>query len=603
MKSLLPSMLAVSSVLSPLFSHAQCPLIQDCATIGALQEVCDISTNNPDFWNAVYWWDPQVLGHNLPESAALLSLSATDACNTGGLSFRYELFLDLDQDGQQETMVNSAAPPPAGRVLFNNVLNPANASLRVFDQRNISNLFKYRFALEVKGVGTTRQARVVWKSNYSLGAVLPQLPMGNHRIVWYVSDAQGNTATCERQVSVRDCQKPALQCQGISNYYLQSTGKLQLYVTDAIYTLSDNTTPLNQIKLGIRRQGTGTGFPVDSAGAPVTSVAFECIDAGQPNFVEVWALDKAGNMDFCTAQILIQDALSVCDQSQGPSRVCIEGLGNIGLEEAQFQIMLEPGLGIPPATYVTLATNACLPQSALNVIPLAANGAVTPVKDDNPLNGVTQYDGVLVYQHLSGEQPFTQPWQWIAADANRDNVVDSSDVETCKKLILGIYNELPNNTSWRFFPKNYVFPAGNPLENGFPESVSLATLQNWPPDSIFYFVGVKVCDLNQSALPNNLGDTPETRVAPATTWQVRAGEIFPNPTTGGASVVAHAGQDGTWRLELRDWSGRLISVQQGQANAGANLLDIPETALPQPGWYLWRLELPGQVFSGKLLKH
>jgi hypothetical protein len=38
----------------------------------------------------------------------------------------------------------------------------------------------------------------------------------------------------------------------------------------------------------------------------------------------------------------------------------------------------------------------------------------------------------------------------IAADVNNDGKVSASDLTELRKLILGIYNELPNNSSWRF---------------------------------------------------------------------------------------------------------------------------------------------------------
>jgi hypothetical protein len=98
---------------------------------------------------------------------------------------------------------------------------------------------------------------------------------------------------------------------------------------------------------------------------------------------------------------------------------------------------------------------------------------LTPTKDDNPLNGVTTYDLVLISKHILGLEPLTTPYKMIAADANRSGSITTFDIVEFRKLILGIYNELPNNTSWRFVDKAFSFPnPNNPFQSTFPENIS-----------------------------------------------------------------------------------------------------------------------------------
>ncbi len=57
----------------------------------------------------------------------------------------------------------------------------------------------------------------------------------------------------------------------------------------------------------------------------------------------------------------------------------------------------------------------------------------------------------------------------IAADANRSGSITSFDIVEFRKLILGIYDELPNNTSWRFVDKSYFVPEPiQPLPDSVP---------------------------------------------------------------------------------------------------------------------------------------
>jgi len=76
----------------------------------------------------------------------------------------------------------------------------------------------------------------------------------------------------------------------------------------------------------------------------------------------------------------------------------------------------------------------------------------------------------------------------------------------------------------------------------------------------------------------------------------------PNPTTSGAAIPLRLAQTETVTLELTDISGKRLFFNQITLDAGAHLLDIPASALPQSGLYVWRLKAAEVVESGKLVK-
>jgi hypothetical protein len=85
----------------------------------------------------------------------------------------------------------------------------------------------------------------------------------------------------------------------------------------------------------------------------------------------------------------------------------------------------------------------------------------------------------------------------IAADANRNGEVEASDLLHFQRLILRLDSQLPNNNSWRFIPKNYVFgdPA-NPFASDFPEVLNVSNLTSAVTNGDF--VAIKVGDVNNS---------------------------------------------------------------------------------------------------------
>ena len=80
-----------------------------------------------------------------------------------------------------------------------------------------------------------------------------------------------------------------------------------------------------------------------------------------------------------------------------------------------------------------------------------------PERNDDHMNGVSTLDLVRIQKHLLGIEPFTTPYQYIAADANNSESVSAIDLVEIRKLILGIYTEYPNNKSWRFVDKGFTF--------------------------------------------------------------------------------------------------------------------------------------------------
>jgi hypothetical protein len=77
-------------------------------------------------------------------------------------------------------------------------------------------------------------------------------------------------------------------------------------------------------------------------------------------------------------------------------------------------------------------------QYALNNLPGCDSVEVKPYRNDNPLNGLTTFDLVLISKHILGIEPLGSPWKLIAADANKSGSVTTADIIAFRKLILGI---------------------------------------------------------------------------------------------------------------------------------------------------------------------
>jgi len=346
-------------------------------------------------------------------------------------------------------------------------------------------------------------------------------PIGTTVVTYRIADGCGNIATCKIRVIVEDLKPPAIICiEGLSTSLTQMPGGIMAMVNAKSFdkNSSDNCSSNANLRFSIRRPA-----PTLTTPPTATQITFDCSDLGlQP--VEVWATDEAGNSTFCLTSIRITDFGNICPPDIGQGIVA----GAISTEKGDK--VEKVSMTIKADKPMQVLTDV---QGAFRVanIPFGQDYTIVPVRNDNLMNGVSTLDLVQISRHILGLQPFTSPYQWIAADIDKSGTVSTFDVVRLRKLILNLETTLPNgNSSWRFVDANYKFPtSGNPISKPFPELVSFNNFRE--KDARVNFVAVKVGDVNGSAIPNSLMQS-ETRttggelVIRAKDREFRTGETF-----------------------------------------------------------------------------
>lgn len=156
-------------------------------------------------------------------------------------------------------------------------------------------------------------------------------------------------------------------------------------------------------------------------------------------------------------------------------------------------------------------------------LPVGSDLTIIPAKNTGFLNGVTAYDLVKINDHILGVEPFTTPWQLIAADVNGSGSVTTADMVAVQHLVLFISTEFPNGVpSWQFVPSTHTFADWqNPW--GFPVSMSLNNLSEDYPDA--HFTGVKIGDVTGNANPLAFGSPQSTVLSPRPSSQRKFGTL------------------------------------------------------------------------------
>lgn len=320
---------------------------------------------------------------------------------------------------------------------------------------------------------------------------------------------------------------------------IQSNDLVTVYAEDLIESLSDNCNSVLDLRVACRRAGTGIGFPVDALGNPNQSVTYTCSELGTFQ-IEVWAQDPALNASFGLTTVQVQDLQNNCGGGIGGAAVCLSTENGTPITSANVKLT-----STPPAQplNITAATgaNGCAQMLTPN-LPAGASFIFTPTKSDEPYNGVTTLDALLITLHMLNVKLLSSPYKIISADVNRSNTVTGFDIILIRKYILGYSDTLGGGNNWRFVRADYAFPNPlNPWQATFPE--------NWTATSASQligphpFIGTKIGDVNASAA--GFGEMPQDRtpgwVAMENKW-LKTGESAKIPVYFNALNTTYGGQ-------------------------------------------------------------
>jgi uncharacterized repeat protein (TIGR01451 family) len=124
--------------------------------------------------------------------------------------------------------------------------------------------------------------------------------------------------------------------------------------------------------------------------------------------------------------------------------------------------------------------------------PMNSQVNIKAYKNDDLLKGVSTLDLVKIQRHILELELFENPLQYIAADIDNDGKLSPNDLLQLRKLILGIYAELPSNTSYKFLDKEEVYvPNISPW--GISEDINIPNLNAHTFDADF--IPVKIGDV------------------------------------------------------------------------------------------------------------
>ncbi|WP_235293955.1 T9SS type A sorting domain-containing protein [Portibacter lacus] len=323
-------------------------------------------------------------------------------------------------------------------------------------------------------------------------------PVGTHKVNFIVGDGCGNLAGCSYTFEVDNVKAPSPKCfQGLS---------ASLTPMD---TTGDNIADTEMLMLTPDYIDAGSDHPCGydlqlsfSADVNDTLRIFGCDDLGQQG-IQLWVTDQNGNQDFCATFIIVEDNNDV-DLCPSVSEL-VDITGALFTEEdveiSEVEVYLD-GSDLMNVSDETGNYN-------FSDMPKGGSYEVMPEKNTDHSNGVTTLDLIMIQKHILGITEIESPYKLLAADINNNGKITGSDLLELRKLILGIYDEFPNNTSWRFVDGEHSFiDSSDPWAQAIPETTTIDVLNK---DTKVDFYGLKVGDINGSVEMSGLPLHAEVR--------------------------------------------------------------------------------------------
>jgi len=322
-----------------------------------------------------------------------------------------------------------------------------------------------------------------------------------HTALLTATDGCGNSSSSEISISFIDEKAPTPFCvNSITSVIMPTDGTVVVWAKDFDFGSFDNCTPTEDLMFSLVRNGVSPILPGEDGFDTQDRIVYTCTDIENSHIdnLNVWVWDLSGNGDFCTVQILIDDNTNSCENTGQGSKANIAG--SLTNEQGMFIENGTVSLFVDAEESAIKTETSDFGEYAFMNNLVGSKYKVKAKKNTDYLNGVSTLDLLLIQKHLLGITPIESPYKIIAADVNNDEKISTADLVSLRKLILGIYTELPNNQSWRFVDASQTFV--DP-QNPFPliEELSVDHLvHNMMNED---FIGIKIGDINGNAKANN----------------------------------------------------------------------------------------------------
>jgi hypothetical protein len=323
------------------------------------------------------------------------------------------------------------------------------------------------------------------------------MKQGTYTISWVVEDKCGNKNVCTYDFVVKDCKKPTPLCiSDLTTVVMNQAGMVTVKAKSFNRGSYDNCTKSNygtcgcltDLKFSFSQNLNDTIFTITCADIPGgVSKTFT---------LQMWVTDEAGNQDYCTVVLQVQDNNGVCPDGLTPTVSGLTSKWSDNSPVAGINLKLQQ----INAEYSKNTSTQANGKYNFDNLGEGASYSIKPLDNASTcMAGVSTADLVKIQKHILGVKKFDTPFNYIAADANNSQSISAADILEIRKLILGISQTLPNDRCWVYVDSKQIPDIMNPYN--FSDKIQYNNLNGSKSDGNFKVV--KMGDVNDSYLTVN----------------------------------------------------------------------------------------------------
>ncbi|MEM7575506.1 MAG: hypothetical protein AAF433_21560 [Bacteroidota bacterium] len=422
------------------------------------------------------------------------------------------------------------------------------------------------------------------------------LPLGQHAVRVIASDGCGNTEVGLIIFEVVDTKAPTPVCiNGLTATLMpdgDGGGMAAIWASEYVASVSDDCTGPVEFAIYRSSEAAADGFAGPMVGD--TGLILTCDDLGLLP-VRVYAIDAAGNADYCETTLLVQAFQDDVCAGSG------DGGNILGLITTELDIPVagvEVGLSGESGASETIVTDVS-GTFAFTELEAELDYTVTPTHYEGYMNGVTTADIVEITQYILGMNPLDSPYEYIAADVDGNEEINVLDLVSIRRLILGLADNFPNDQpSWRFIAADHDFSdLHNPWAEAFPEVNNHNDLVGLISNSDF--IAAKLGDVNGTVIANSTQDPEERSFRGDLEFEMdglemEAGETYHIPVRS-ANLKEVLGYQFTF--EYDHLAVELVAIEPGLVPAGSFGLRFADQGLITTSWN-WANGAPVENWTG-----
>ncbi len=333
---------------------------------------------------------------------------------------------------------------------------------------------------------------VVGQQGQARATINTTLRAGKYKVRWRATNSCHKTGESICEVTIVDNTPPQLVCiTALSTAVMNTDGTVAIWASD--FELKDQKS--------VDNCGGPVKYSFSGDSPDINSLTITCQDiangVSQVFTLQVYAWDESGNRDFCTVQLRVDDNVNICPNINS---VSASVAGAVFSPDGEFiesaTVMIAPLNNGDMIENITDQSGSY----AFNNNEMGRNYEVKALKNDDPLNGVSTLDVILIQRHILGLSLLDSPYKVIAADVNGDKRITAGDLVALKRVLLGVEKQMPVGMSWRFVRADQQFAdVLQPwplIENRMIQNLQTSRLHE-------DFVAVKIGDVNGNAIANS----------------------------------------------------------------------------------------------------